>query len=88
MSIIKIENNKMIKMEKESSKLRIGGGSWTINLDKVNLDDINEIEYLTHKSRYNISKDAALSKGFYRTFQGERKLVVPLKHWSEVRHNG
>ena len=88
MSIIKIENNKMVKTEKESSKLRIGGGSWTINLDKVNLDEFDEIEYLTHKSSYTISKTEALSNGFYRTFQGERKLVVPLKYWKEINHSG
>lgn len=88
MSIINIENNKMIKTEKESSKLRIGGGSWTINLDKVNLDDVNEIEYITHKSSYTISKQDAVSNGFYRTFNGEKKLIVPIKYWKEVPHNG
>ena len=38
-----IKDGVLTKYEKESSKLRMGGGSWTINLDKVSLDFLTKV---------------------------------------------
>lgn len=73
--------DKLIKNEKENSKLKIGGGSWSINLDKIDLSDINEIEYITEKFRYTISTENAIGLGFIRILGGEKKLIVPIKYW-------
>ncbi len=80
MAMIKVDD-KLIKNEKESSKLRIGGGSWSINLDKVSLSGVSTIEYNTEKHTYTISTRDAISKGFIRFLGGEKKLVVPIKFW-------
>jgi hypothetical protein len=34
-----IDNHTLVKHEKESSKLRLSGGAWTINLDRVNQEE-------------------------------------------------
>ena len=71
----------LIKKEKESAKLRMGGGSWTINLDKYDLSKYEEIQYITPKCTYRISRADAVEHGFTRYLGGENKLVVPVKHW-------
>ena len=76
-----INDDILYKYEKESGKLRLSGGSWTINLDKQSLDSINYIVYITSKFRYKISCEDALNKGYIRNFRGENKLIVPFKHW-------
>ena len=75
-----VEGNKLIKLEKETSRLRMGGGSWTINLDLLP-DNVSVIEYRTHVARYTIDLAWAKEKGFERNFQDENKLVVPIKNW-------
>lgn len=70
------------KHEDEQQQLRIGGNSWTINLDELP-DDAVLIEYITNSSRYVINRDVAFDKGFVRTLGGEKKLVVPIKYWQQ-----
>lgn len=69
------------KNEQEDGKLKIGGGSWTINLQEIYGKPINRIEYITPKAIYSIDYQEAVSVGFVRTFQGEAKLIVPIKYW-------
>ena len=69
------------KLEKETGKLKMGGGAWTINLDEIANADIKVFCFVTGKARYTIDYDTAHSKGFVRTFAGENKLVVPIKFW-------
>jgi len=77
-----ITDQTLIKYEKETGKLRMNGGSWTINLDKFPLDNHNKIVYITEKYRYEIDTTQALKNGFIKNFRGENKLVVPIKYWS------
>lgn len=70
------------KKEKESQRLRIGGGSWSINLDELYGKTIETVEYITEKKTYTIEFDKAMDKGFVRYLGGEKKLVVPIKYWS------
>lgn len=76
-----IENNILYKKEKESGKLRMGGGSWTINMDKFDLDIVDEIHYITEQYVYVIQTNDAKWNGYIKEFQGETKLVVAIKHW-------
>jgi len=69
------------KFEKEKQKLKIGGGSWTINRDEIYGKLIDKIIYETDIRIYEISMDEAISKGFGRILGGEHKLVVPIRCW-------
>ena len=80
-----IEDRHYRKKEDESQKLRLGGGSWTINLDELKDKEIDEITLITKDYEYNISYKTAFSKGFIRVLQGETKLVVPIKHWDIIK---
>jgi hypothetical protein len=77
------EGSTYVKWENEKEKLRIGGGSWSINLADCNLSDpnIQSIRFETDKAIYRIGKAKAVGFGFKRNFQGEAKLVVPIKYW-------
>ncbi len=75
-----IDGYKYIKKEKEKSKLRLYN-AWTINLEEIKNKNILEIHYITEKAEYIINSEAAHQLGFFRNFQGELKLVVPLKYW-------
>lgn len=70
------------KHEDEDQKLRMGGGSWSINLDELP-EGTQVIEYITPKTSYVISKGDARRHGFVRVLGGEKKLIVPLKWWNE-----
>jgi hypothetical protein len=73
-----------IKKESEKGKLRNFGkplGSWTINLDEINNQDIERIVYFTEKYIYRISYKKAFDKGYVKTLAGELKLIVPVKEW-------
>ena len=74
------------KYEKESGKLRLSGGSWTINVDKINLDEVDKIVYITMDHIYEIDKNHAVSSGYFRNFRGENKLVVPLTKWEKKKN--
>ena len=84
MSYGKIVGNAYIKNEDEKQKLRMGGGSWSINLSEIS-DLVEEIIYITNKAKYKIDKDVAIAKGFIRSMSTkgvvENKLIVPIKHW-------
>ena len=80
-----IEDRHYRKKEDESQKLRLGGGSWTINLDELKDKEIDEITLITRFYEYNISYAKAFTNGFIRVLQGETKLVVPIKHWDIIR---
>lgn len=68
------------KKEDEANKLRMGGGSWSINLDELP-DEAQTIVYKTPLRTYAIGRDDAFTHGFARNLGGENKLVVPLKFW-------
>jgi len=70
-----------VKREKETSLLRIGGGSWTIKLDELEGRDVQHVRFITDAIVYGITIDDAIRFGFERELGGERKLVVPVKHW-------
>lgn len=74
-------NNIYYKQEKEKDRLRMGGGSWSINYDDVDFDTVEKIVLCAEKNHYIISTTKALLMGFDRTLGGERKLVVPIKYW-------
>jgi len=78
-----IKNYVLHKHEKESSKLRMAGGSWTVNVDQFPLAEYHSIRYITKQYVYEIDSEQALANGFYKTLGGENKLVVPIKHWSK-----
>lgn len=80
-----INNRVYHKYEKESSKLRfIVGGSWTINLDIVNLSEIDIIVYETKKNIYRISKQKANKVGISNMLGGELKLIIPIAFWEKI----
>ena len=74
------------KHEKESGKLRMCGGSWTINLKEIN-DSISLVKFKTEKAVYEIQLSLAERKGFVRKFNGEPKLIVPIKYWNKKKLN-
>ena len=79
-----VNNGIYIKKESEKGKLRSFGkplGSWTINLDEVNNEEIENIVYFTEKYIYRISYKKAFDKGYVKTLAGELKLIVPIKEW-------
>lgn len=75
-----VENETLFKIEQEYNRLRMGGGSWTINLDLIP-HGIKKVVYITDQARYSIDMAWAKEKGFERMFQDENKLVVPIKNW-------
>lgn len=78
-----ITRNKIYyKQEKEKDRLRMAGGSWSINYDDVDFSKVETIVFCTEKAHYLISADKALLTGFDRVLGGERKLVVPVKCWT------
>lgn len=76
-----VRNGIYYKQEKEKDRLRMAGGSWSINYDDVDFDKVTTIVFCTEKAHYVISANKALLTGFERTLGGERKLVVPVKCW-------
>ena len=77
-----VKNRVYYKYEKETGKLRMGGGSWSINLDELDLNNVDKIIYITHYAQYEITLPDAMMKGFMRKFKGENKLIVPIKNWN------
>jgi hypothetical protein len=82
-----IENKIYIKKETESSKLRMNGGAWTLNLAEIaQLKDKHgtpeKIKIITEKYIYEIDYiDAFRENSFVKILGGEMKLVVPIKSW-------
>lgn len=82
-----IENGVYRKLEDEKNKLRMSGGSWTLNVDElkklkqIQKQGIDSFELTTKTKIYTIDKELAKVKGFRKILGGEDKLVVPIKHW-------
>jgi len=76
-----IKEGTLTKYEKESGKLRMSGGCWTINMDKVSLESLKDIVYITERYKYEIPKQWAVKNGWIKEFRGETKLIVPIKYW-------
>jgi hypothetical protein len=76
-----IIDNQYHKNEKETGKLRMCGGAWSINLGEITDQGVVDIIYHTEKARYSITYTKAQESGFVRTFGGEPKLVVAEKYW-------
>lgn len=74
-------NSVYYKMEREKDRLRMGGGSWSINLPELDMTKVDTIVFTSEKARYTISTTDALAHGFQRTLGLENKLVVPVKNW-------
>lgn len=87
MSRGKFINGTYIKNEYEKDRLRMAGGSWSINLEDIlDYSSIENVEFRTEAATYRISWERAKKHGFARTLGGEDKLVVPLEFW-EVTDN-
>lgn len=83
-----LKDNVWVKKEQEINRLRLGGGSWSINLDELP-ESAFVIKYETAVDTYRITRAQAFDHGFIRVLAGERKLVVPIKYWikrSEFEH--
>lgn len=76
-----IKDRVLIKYEDEKEKLRMGGGSWTINITDFPIPSWDSVRYITRVDTYEIDGAVALSRGWRRVFGGEEKLVVPVKWW-------
>lgn len=77
-----LNGNVFVKKEKESGKLRMAGGSWTINIADTKGLVIEKFRYITENRTYEIPYHKAYGQGFIKSFRGEDKLVVPIKHWT------
>jgi hypothetical protein len=80
-----IQDDYYVKKESEKDRLRMSGGAWSINLDEINNQKITNIVYFTDKYIYRISYEKAFDKGFIKLMAGEKKLIVPIKHWKIER---
>lgn len=83
-----VEGNVLVKYEREKDKLRIGGGSWTINLSELAGNEFDMCRYITESKIYTITRLHANMSGFVRVFKGEQKLVVPIKYWDVQKKGG
>ena len=81
-----IVNGVYTKREDEKQKLRIAGGSWTINLAEIAGEDIKLFVYKTPKFIYEIESETAYKRGFIRRFKDEAKLIVPIKYWTKEKN--
>lgn len=77
-----IDGEIYIKHEDDQQQLRLGGNSWSINLQDLP-DSATLIQYITPSMSYVITRDKAFKHGFIKVFNNEKKLIVPIKHWHE-----
>ena len=82
MSFGNVIGHTYFKSEKEKDKLRLAGGSWSVNVKEVVDKPVKTIKYQTEKHIYTIDYHTANNKGFKREFKGELKLIIPIKHWT------
>jgi len=82
-----IEHNIYYKHEDEKNKLKLYGESWTINLSelKSKIRQIKKIVFITDKATYTINTYKAKKQGIIKVYQGEKKLVVPIRFWTIER---
>lgn len=83
-----LKNGIYTKTEKESGKLRMSGGSWSINLQDLDISKADTIVYETETASYTISTNDARKYGFQIRLGGELKLVIPVKYWERKEHSG
>ena len=83
-----LSNGVYTKTEKESGKLRMSGGSWSINLQELDITTTDQIVYETESATYSISTTDALEHGWQMRLGGELKLIIPIKHWERKPHSG
>lgn len=76
-----------VKFEDEKQKLRMSGGAWSIKIAEIEGRDLRQLVFITSKAHYKLDPQVMLDKGFERVLGGERKWVVPLKHWEVVTHD-
>lgn len=77
-----LDGSVYMKQEAEEQQLRLGGNSWSINLQDLP-EEATLIEYITPLTHYVITREKAFKRGFVKVFNGEKKLVVPIKYWYE-----
>lgn len=70
------------KYEDDQQQLRLGGSSWSINIEELPIE-AQLIEYITPRTSYVVSRKIAFKHGFIKVLGGEKKLIVPLKWWQE-----
>ena len=75
-----VKENVYFKYENEDKKLRMGGGSWSINMGEVPAT-VDLVVYTTDLATYSIKMTEARKHGFIKSFQDEVKLIVPLEYW-------
>jgi hypothetical protein len=80
-----IDQGHYTKKENESDILRLGNGSWTLNLDEIKGKEIHTITLITKEHEYSITYAYAFKVGYIRVFQGETKLVIPVKYWRKEK---
>lgn len=78
-----VSGDSYYKYENEKGKLRMFGGSWSINLAFVSAD-VKQFIFETDKAVYVIDKDTAFKSGIRRVLGGEEKLVIPIRLWRTV----
>jgi hypothetical protein len=77
----------LYKYENEKDRLRMGGGSWSINLDEIGDETVHNIRFKTAKAIYAIDFETANKRGWIMQFGNENKLIVPLRYWTIEREN-
>ena len=82
-----IEDGIYYKKESEKMKLRMGNGSWTIPIQEIEGHGVDRVRYKTETNVYEIDYDDARCSGWEANFQGELKLIVPIKNWTVTRRN-
>lgn len=84
----KILGTTYVKREKETSILRMGGGSWTIKIDELEGRQVSLIRFITAVASYEITLEDAVANGFEKILGGEAKLIVPVRHWKLSEREG
>jgi len=73
-----ITGDTYFKNEKESGKLKRPTLAWTVLMEIY--EKVNRVVYVTDKYTYTFDKPAH-DNPIIRTYQGERKIVIPIKNF-------
>lgn len=80
------DNGKIIcTKEEDESQIFRKDNSWSIN--KLLLERVDAIIYITKLRKYTISRTRALANGVTRMYNQEEKCYVPLEHWKTAFHD-